>query len=326
MKVVFLVNSINGPSTRYRVLQYLPYLEEKRWDTQVYIIPKDLRGKIQLFFSLKNFDMVFVQKRLLSFLSRHLLRKTSKCLTFDFDDSIMFRDSPKGKFNSLIRKKRFGGMVKNADTIIAGNDYLKKQAVNHNENVFIVPTPINMRRYKPKIYQKNNATIILGWIGSSSTVFYLQRMKKVWDDLFIKFPNIRLKIVADRFFECDRIPVIKKKWNYEEEIDDLHSFDIGLMPLTDDPWSRGKCGFKLLQCMAVGVPVVCSPVGVNKEMVEHGENGFWATGASEWLEYLSTLINDFDLRQKMARKAIQIVEGKYALHIWAPRFLEILGS
>jgi len=326
MKVVFLVNSVDGPSTRYRVLQYLPYFKKEDWETKVSVFPKGMREKIQLLFSLKGFDMVFLQKRLLSLFTGHLLRKHSKRLIFDFDDAIMFRDFPRGDFHSRIRENRFVRMMKNADMVIAGNDYLKKQAISYNDHIFIVPTPIDMKRYRPKIYSRETPTLTLGWIGSSSTLYYLERLRSVWDRLFIRYPNIQLKIVADRFFDSDHIPVIKKRWDSGGEMDDLHSFDIGLMPLTDDPWSRGKCGFKLLQYMAVGLPVVCSPVGVNQEIVQHGVNGFWATHEEEWLEHLGRLIQDSNLREKMGKRAVQTVEENYALELWAPRLLEILGS
>jgi glycosyltransferase involved in cell wall biosynthesis len=298
MKIIFLVNSQNGASTRYRVDQYLPYFRENNWDYQRFVVPENLKERISLFRSLKKFDIVFLQKRLLGWFSTYLLRKNSKILVFDYDDSIMFRDSNKYKFSSIKKRKRFKTIIKLSDIIIAGNDYLKNQAIRYNKNVFVIPTPIDMERYQPKIYTQNYNHIILGWIGSKSTIFYLKQIKNILDSIFFKYPNTRLKIVADSFLECDKIPVIKKKWKYEEEIDDLHSFDIGLNPLTDDPWSRGKCGFKLLQYMAIGIPSVCSKIGVNKEIIKNGVNGFLATDEKSWYENISNLINNLNLRKK----------------------------
>jgi glycosyltransferase involved in cell wall biosynthesis len=325
MKIAFLVASIDGPSTRFRVFQYLPYFaKEEEWDIKVYVLPDSLQEKIQVFFSLKSFDIVFLQKSLLSFFNYQLLRKNSKLLVFDFDDAIMFHDSRKEKIESFIRRHRFARIIKNSDIIIAGNDYLKNHAMKYNRNVFVVPTPIDMERYKQETQLKSDITVTLGWIGSSSTIFYLELFKHVWDRIFIIYPNTRLKIVADKFFDCDKIPVIKKKWNYEDEIDDLHSFDIGLMPLTDDLWSGGKCGLKLLQYMAAGVPVICSPVGVNKEIVRHGVNGFWATNENEWLENLGKLIKNLSLREKIGKEAIRTVKQSYSLEVWAPKLQKIL--
>ena len=326
MNIIFLVNSQNGASTRYRVDQYLPYFREKNWDYQRFVVPGNLKERISLFRSLKKFDIVFLQKRLLGWFSNYLLRKNSKILVFDYDDSIMFRDSNKYKFYSIKRRKRFKTIIKLSDIIIAGNDYLKNQAIRYNKNVFTVPTPIDLKRYQPKIYTQNYNHIILGWIGSKSTIFYLEQIKNILDCIFLKYPNIRLKIVADSFLECNKIPVIKKKWKYEDEINDLHSFDIGLNPLTDDPWSRGKCGFKLLQYMAIGIPSVYSKVGVNKEIIKNGENGFLANDEKSWFENISNLINNLNLRKKVGKQAIETVREYYSLELWASRLLEILDS
>jgi glycosyltransferase involved in cell wall biosynthesis len=135
---------------------------------------------------------------------------------------------------------------------------------------------------------------------------------------------VQLKIVADDFFELEAMPVLRKRWSAEEEIADLHSFDIGLMPLSDDVWTRGKCGFKLLQCMAVGLPVVCSPVGINAEIVTDGVEGFWARGEEEWVARLSQLVADAGLRAAMGRRARQKVAASYSLAVNAPRLLQYL--
>lgn len=326
MKIGFLVLDLDGPSTRYRVLQYLPYFKKKGWETQIHVLPKRMVERIRLFPILVHVDVVFLQKRLLNFWNYYLLRKYAKQLVFDFDDAIMFRDSLKGEFNSFFRRKRFIRSVKHSDLVIAGNCYLQRQAMDYNDHVCVIPTPIDMERYSPKTYTQNPAIVTLGWIGSRSTLFYLEKIKHVLESVFERYPNVRLKIVSDRFFEGNRIPIIEKVWKYEEEIEDLHSFDIGLMPLTDDPWSKGKCGFKLLQYMAVGVPAICSPVGVNQEIVKHGVNGFLADSDEQWIESLSLLIEDSLLREKMGKEAIKTVEKDFALEVWASRLLTILNN
>lgn len=326
MKVVFLVNSPNGPSTRYRVLQYFPYFKKMGMKVMYFTIPKSFKERINLFFNLNKYNIVFLQKRLLSAISSYILRLNSKLLFFDFDDSIMFRDSKQDNFYSSIRRRRFRRIVRMSDMIIAGNKYLKDHAEKYNNHVIIIPTPIDMERYKPKIYRKNQINITLGWIGSSSTLFYLKKLRDVLDNLYEENQNVRLKIVADQFFNCKKIPVNKKIWRYEDEIEDLHSFDIGLMPLTDDLWTRGKCGFKLLQYMAVGLPVICSPVGVNKEIVQHGVNGFWAKDEKDWFEIILKLMDNLNLRKEIGEKAIETVKERYSLEIWAPQLFKILNS
>jgi glycosyltransferase involved in cell wall biosynthesis len=326
MKIAFLVTGLDAPSARYRVLQYLPFLEKEGCISEVYMIPKKYWERIKLFREMKNYDIVFLQKRLLNPVWGHILRKNSRRLIYDFDDAVMFRDSNKKNYSSGKRKNNFLRIVKNSDIIIAGNEYLKAFAVKENPNTFIIPTSIDMDRYIERPSVVSSESVVLGWIGSSSTLSYLEKMKNVWDALYDRFSNVRLKIVADKFFDCDRIPVIKKQWRYEEEIDDLHSFDIGLMPLTDDPWSRGKCGFKLLQYMAVGIPAVCSPVGVNRTIVTDGVNGFWANDDAEWIEKIGALISNDKLRLQMGKIARETVLKRYSVDIAIKQLLKLLNT
>ena len=135
---------------------------------------------------------------------------------------------------------------------------------------------------------------------------------------------MELKIVSDTFFDCDRMKVIKKKWSSEEEVADLQGLDIGLMPLVDDPWSWGKCGLKIIQYQGVGVPVVCTPVGINKDLVEDGTNGFWAMTPEEWEEKLSLLIENPSLRERMGREGRKRVMRDYTYEACAPRLFSIL--
>jgi glycosyltransferase involved in cell wall biosynthesis len=182
-----------------------------------------------------------------------------------------------------------------------------------------------MERYKEK-NPTSSHEVVIGWIGSRSTLPYLERMKSILDDIALRYSASRLKIVADAFFECEKMPVTQKQWSYEEEIADLHTFDIGLMPLTDDPWSRGKCGFKLLQYMAVGIPAVCSPVGVNKDIIIDGVNGFCANSDQEWLYKIGILIGNPELRQAMGKRARENVISTYSTDCNAPKLMEVLHA
>src|SRR4030043_314317 len=308
MKIAFLVTRIEKPSARYRVFQYIPFLKMEGYISEVFTIPKNNLDRINMFRKMRNFDIVFLQKKLLNIIELHILRKNSKRLVYDFDDAVMFRD-PDNK--SQVSKKRmnyFLRTVKNTDIIIAGNKYLKNFSIKENPETFVIPTSVDMNRYTEKQSSTESNPLILGWIGSNATLFYLEKIRNVLDTIFDRFPHVRLKIVSDRFLDCTRMPVIKKHWAYEEEISDLHSFDIGLMPLIDDPWSRGKCGFKLLQYMAIGVPGVASKVGVNSEIIEHGRNGFLADNRGEWVDCLSRLIEDVALRKSLGQEARKTVK------------------
>lgn len=326
MKIAFLVTRTDKPSARYRVLQFIPLLSRNGYRSDVIIIPSNFWDRLKIFRNMKNYDIVFLQKKLLSFFDWSILRKYSKKILYDFDDAVMFSDSNKGNFKSRKRARYFKRVARNADMVICGNNYLKSFSLNENPRTYVIPTSIDMNRYteKPSSYRSSDA-IILGWIGSSATLFYLERMKNVWDTIFELFPNTQLKIVADRFFECTKMPVIKKRWEYKEEVDDLLTFDIGLMPLTDDPWSRGKCGFKLLQYMAVGIPAVCSPVGFNKEIVSDGINGFFAESERSWIEKISMLIQNQGLRYEVGKKARAEVRDKFSVQVNGTKLIELLS-
>jgi glycosyltransferase involved in cell wall biosynthesis len=132
--------------------------------------------------------------------------------------------------------------------------------------------------------------------------------------------------VSNDFYDSPHLPIIKKPWKLEDENKDLISFDIGLMPLNDDLWSRGKCGLKIIQYLSVGVPVVCTPVGINSDIIKDGENGFWATNDQEWVDRLSTLILNQELRSQMGLEGIETVEREYSLAVTSEKFLQVLQS
>lgn len=324
MKIAFLTTRVEKPSTRYRFLQYISYLEKEGFSIKVFTIQGGFFNRINLFESLDSFDIVFLQKKLFSFFDWHSLRKNARKLIYDFDDAVMFNDSKKKDMDSSRRLKRFKRTVGEADLVIAGNNYLKEWALKFNKNTLMIPTPIDMKRYKEKSFEKMNGDVVIGWIGSETTLYFLEKMRDILDKVNMEFPHTKLKIVCNAFFDCNHIAVEKKEWKYDEEIRDLHSFDIGLMPLTDDVWTRGKCGFKLLQYMAVGLPAVASPVGVNSEIINHGINGFLAKNKDDWRKNISTLIKDVDLRKRIGKEARNTVIERYSLEVNAPKLKDAL--
>ena len=149
-------------------------------------------------------------------------------------------------------------------------------------------------------------------------------MRPIFERIGERYPKSELKIVCDTFFDCEHMKIIKKRWSPQEEVADLQSFDIGLMPLIDDPWSWGKCGLKIIQYQGVGLPVVCTPVGINRDLVEEGVSGFWAKTDEEWEEKISILIENRSLREKMGREGRDRVLRGYTIEVCAPRLLSIL--
>jgi glycosyltransferase involved in cell wall biosynthesis len=219
-------------------------------------------------------------------------------------------------------------MVKGSDAVTVGNQFLKNEVlkVDRAKKVFVIPTSIDTNLYPKKKSFSDHQEIILGWIGTKGNLKYLKRLDPVFETLRQRFPQVKLKIVSNDFYDSSRLPLVKKTWKLEDENEDLISFDIGLMPLSDDLWSRGKCGLKIIQYLSVGVPVVCTPVGINSDIVKNGENGFWATNDQEWVDHLSALIRNPELRYRMGLKGIDTVEKKYSLAVTSEKFFQVLQS
>jgi glycosyltransferase involved in cell wall biosynthesis len=244
-------------------------------------------------------------------------------IVYDFDDSVMYRNSKAIRAESNTRAKMFKNMINASDYVIAGNEYLKRNTASYTNNVINIPSPIDMTQYTQKEYSENNDNITLGWIGAHGSIHYLEKMRPVFEILGKRHNNLKLKIVCDTFFDCEDMIVEKKFWNEKDEVEDIKSFDIGLMPLLDDPWSHGKCGLKILQCLAIGVPVVCSPAGINKEIVEDSVHGFLANTPEEWIEKLEILINDNNLRKRMGMEGRKKVIKHYSLDANTSRMLKV---
>jgi glycosyltransferase involved in cell wall biosynthesis len=166
----------------------------------------------------------------------------------------------------------------------------------------------------------------LGWIGTKGNLKYLKILEPVFEIIRQRFPQAKLKIVSNDFYDSSHLSTIKKPWKLEEENEDLISFDIGLMPLSDDLWSRGKCGLKIIQYLSVGVPVVCTPEGIKSDNVKEWEKGFWATNYQEWVDRLSTLIQTQELRSQMGLNGIETVEREYSLAVTSEKFFQVLQS
>ena len=319
MKVLFLIQGFSVAASRYRVLQFIPYLKSKGVETTVSLYPRTLKENFQFFNDLPQYDVLFLQRKRFNQPRLGLLRRRAKRIIYDFDDSVMYRNSKAKDPISSTRRRRFVQMIKNSDFVIAGNEFLRREVLPFNPNVEVIPTAIDQERYPLKTYPVQQERVTLGWIGDHGSIHYLEKMRPIFERIGERYPHVELKIVCDTFFDCDRMKVIKKNWSSEEEVTDLQGFDIGLMPLIDDPWSWGKCGLKIIQYQGVGVPVVCTPVGINQDLVEDGTNGFWAMTPEEWEGKLSLLIENSELRKQMGREGRRRVLENYTYQVCAPR-------
>jgi len=323
MKVLFLIQGQSVAASRYRVLQYLPYLNSRGVEATVSRYPKGLKENLRFFKSLSQYDLIFLQRKRFNQPRLGWMRKRAKRIVYDFDDAVMYRNSKAVHPFSQTRKRRFIQMIRASDFVIAGNEFLKGEVFPVNPNVEVIPTAIDADRYPLKEYGPRKERVTIGWIGDHGSIHYLEKMKPIFEEVGKRYPNAELKIVCDTFFDCRNLPVIKKKWSSEEEVKDLQGFDIGVMPLMDDPWSWGKCGLKIIQYQGVGVPVVCTPVGINKDLVEDGMNGLWAATPEEWEEKISLLIEDPVLRERMGREGRRRVMERFSIQSCGPRLFSI---
>jgi glycosyltransferase involved in cell wall biosynthesis len=250
------------------------------------------------------------------------VKRVAKSLVYDFDDAVMFPNSLSKKRRSASRERRFRRMVSAVDCVFAGNAFLAEKASEFCDWVEVVPTSLDLETYAVRAWPETDPPVLtVGWIGAPTSLHYMERLKGVWDRVHDAVGNVQLKIVSRRFFDCDRMPVVKKHWELEEEVEDLKSFDIGLMPLTVDTWSEGKCALKILQCHAVGVPVVCTPVGMNREAVVEGETGCLAETEEDWVQKISFLARDREARIRMGAEGRRRLEERYSLQAVAPRMI-----
>lgn len=324
MRVLFLIQGWDVAASRYRVLQYIPYLEKRGVTTQVTTYPSGFIEYARFFNKVKDYDVIFLQRKRFNPPFLQMLRYQAKGIVYDFDDAVMYRNSTAPSPYSRTRQRRFARIIRAADYVIAGNNFLREQAARFTERVTVIPTAIDRERYSAKDYREKKDKVTIGWIGDHGSIHYLGKMHPVFEKLGKKYPRLELKIICDTFLEFENIAVVKKLWSHEEEVEDLMSLDIGVMPLLDDPWSWGKCGLKILQYYGVGVPVVCTPVGVNRDVVQNGVNGFFAMTNDEWIGKLSALIEDPSLRQKMGLQGRELVRRSYSIQGCAPTLYGVL--
>jgi len=315
-------------SPRYRIPQFIPYFHQKGIEADLVRLSDYPLNRWKQFREARHYDVIVLQRRLLQPWDIAILRHAAPHLVFDFDDAVMYRSSKWENPLSRSRMLKFRKTVESCDLVFAGNSFLKKETERFvsSQKVHVIPTVVDLERYTPKDQTDFQDQVTLGWIGSRGTLGYLQAIMPALESLAGGSYRVRLKIVCDHFLESRRISIIKKRWEEKTEVDDVRSFDVGIMPLSDDVWSRGKCALKIVQCLAVGVPVVCSPVGTNRDIVRHGSNGFWATSHEEWIENLLTLIENPSLRRKMGMMGRKVVAEGYSVQAVGERIVDLMQS
>lgn len=244
---------------------------------------------------------------------------------YDFDDAIFLPQVSEANraFALLKSHRKFGPICRLASCVTAGNEYLAAHARRHNPHVEVIPTTVDTDRYLPR-QRPENPVPVIGWTGSSTTATYVRDLQPVFQRL-AETHRFRLRIIgAPEFEPAAGVDTELVTWSAAGEIDELSRIDIGIMPLRDDEWARGKCGLKALLHMAMAQPVVCSPVGVNTQIVTHGRNGFFAATPDEWVSRLRELLDSADLRQRLGSAARSTVEERYSARVHVPRLARVL--
>ncbi len=324
MDILTLVPDLKAPSCRFRVLQYVKPLSQRRVELEVTELPKERGERRKLFRTAGDFDAVFLHRRLLGRRDYGYLREKARLLIYDFDDAVMFRDSNTSRLISRRRAARFRRLSAGADLVLAGNSYLAKMAAPFSHNVVLLPTGIDLDSY-PSSPVRGRGEVI-GWMGSGSNFIYLDLLREVLPALREKRPGCRFQVVSDGEYSPSGLQVINKRWTLSGEVEDLLGFDLGIMPLKDDAWTRGKCAFKIIQYFAAFLPVVCSPVGTNRELVEEGVSGYFARNKKEWINRIAELLSSPERREEMGRAGRRRVEEKYSLSVMVPKMAEILKA
>lgn len=288
--------------------------------------------RLRMLTQVRRFDAVFISREttlLGPAVIERLIRWLGAPMVFDFDDAIWVPYvSPANRYLSYL--KCFGKtstICRLSHTVMAGNEHLSEYARQYNEDVRLVPTTIDTEIYQVRDYTApiGDRPVTIGWTGSYSTVQHLDTLRPVLQTLASRY-SFRLKVIGTSDYSIDGVTTECREWNADTEVEDLSDIDIGIMPLPDDTWSRGKCGLKLLQYMAVGVPAIGSPVGVNGDIIRHEVDGFLPGSEAEWIDVLSRLIEQPQLRRDVGLRGRRRVEDHYSAKSWAPRVGEILQS
>jgi len=329
------------PSTRFRVLQHLPILGAGGVEPDILIAKRDAGyGFLDLRRRARAADAVLIQKKLLAAFKVALLPRRVPIL-YDFDDAL-FEISPdeedrfgreRAARRMRSRRARLRVTARRARVVIAGNQFLAEWARAAGARVEVLPTGVDLAPFPAQVLaeaaaarRSRSEARRIGWIGSRPSLRYLAALAGPLRAVCAQFPGARLVQVCNEFIDLPGVPVEKRPWSAATEARDLLDFDVGLMPVDDHPFARGKCGLKILQYQAAGVPVVCSPVGANADIVRDGETGLHATDDRAWAAAIGRLLTDRDAAARIGAAGRERVATTYAAPVIGHRLLEIVSS
>ena len=355
IKVLALVPGIYDlfPGQRYRIEQWEPILRDRGVDityapfeseTLRSVIYKGgntavkvaevIRGfgrRVSTLSSLKEFDLVYLFREAAIFgpaVFERWLGMSKIPYVFDFDDAVFvgYRSPANGYLSYLKFPGKTRAICRRAAHVMAGNQYLADYALQVNQNVTVIPTTIDTGSYVLRpLDRPTSDTTTLVWSGTFSTVQHLNTIRGALQKL-AKEEKFKLRVIGAPEYALEGVETEVVQWRAATEVEDLRPGDIGLMPLPDDQWSKGKCGLKALQYMALGIPTICSPVGVNSKIIRHGHNGLLAGSEDEWVTSLKRLIKSPEERARLGAEGRLTVENEYSAAVQAPRVYDIFAS
>ena len=335
-----------GAGCRFRIAQFIPYLEAHGFEVTLSALftpeffrlvyrPGNYLRKAVSFASLSlkrldtlrdasRFDLVFIYREVFpigpALVERLLTLRGRPPVVFDFDDAIFLPSVSDANrlIGALKRPGKVATIIGRSRHVIAGNEYLAEYARRFNPAVTMIPTSVDTTRYAPGPARIPGREPVVGWIGSPTTAAYIKALLPVLQRVHARHPfTLRISGAGEPLalagVEVDNVP-----WSLAAEVQLFNGCDIGVYPLADDEWSKGKCGFKAIEFMSCGVPVVAAAVGVNREIIQDGVNGFLASTEQEWLEKLGRLLADPELRRRFGESGRRIVEERYSLQKHEP--------
>lgn len=278
--------------------------------------------------SLRRYDAVFIHRAAClagPALLEHAIRLFRKPVIFDFDDAIFKLDTTEAnrRFGWLKFPGKTRTICRISDHVVVGNSYLAEYALQYNPRVTVIPTSIDTDRYQTATKNGSGGRVVIGWSGSSTSQTHLELFAALLRKVMSR-RDVEVRVISNREPILPGIPYVWRPWSAEMEVEELSHFDIGIMPMPDDEWARGKCALKALQYMAMGVPTVCSAVGANCEVIQHGENGLLAKTQEDWLACLEMLVDDQRLRKRLGLMGRRTVEAKYSMKRCADLFANVV--
>jgi glycosyltransferase involved in cell wall biosynthesis len=316
------------PSFRHRMRSLVATLESADWGVRTEQFPSGRYGlrTWERRSLLRWADVVVLHQIKLSGLEMRLFASLSRRRIFDVDDALYVRKPRRlgePADDSVWRKRKFAATCRGVDVVAAGNEVLASVARKDARDITILPTAIDTASYLPTRATQNDPPTI-AWIGSPENLVYLEMIRPALARLAARHPTLRLRVICSRFPQWPEVNVEAVAWSSATEAASLAGAHIGIMPLTDDEWSRGKCAFKLLQYMAASLPCVASPIGANTEAVIDGVNGYHAATLEDWEQKLELLIDSPELRARFGSNGHAHVEARYSMRVYQTRYLELL--